>query len=218
MQAIKTVPTPEQLEYGELAKKMRVITAKLRVAQEGIDIASVSQQNMDKLMRIFDDTEYIQRDVQQKTSKIQQDANFQIKKINQDADKKFGDIQKKYQEIIKSIKEGYPIKEEQVQETVVQPIVEDVIDKTREEKVSEITDNILKSMRDSVYKRVDEIMNVTYTKTETMVGRGIDSQDVIEEPSDHTKQTTVESAIIGSDEEKNIPIISQENTKKIEND
>ena len=145
-QNVRPTPTPEQLEYEELTKKMRLSTAKLRIAQEGIDVSSISQQNMDKIMRIFDDMEHIQRDSQQKTSKIQQDANIQTQKINQEIGKKFGDVQKRYQDLIKSLKEGHPqeIKEEQeeeqvVQHEVVQPIeeviVEEVREKTHEENV-----------------------------------------------------------------------------------
>src|SRR3990167_10354431 len=135
----RPMPTPEQLEYEELTKKMRLTTAKLRIAQEGVDVSSISQQNMDKIMRIFDDMEYIQRDSQQKTSKIQQDANIQTQKVNQEIGKKFGDIQKRYQDLIKSLKEGHPQEqppEQVVQDTIAQPIVEEVREKTHEEKVS----------------------------------------------------------------------------------
>lgn len=213
--------TPEQLEYEELTKKMRLTTAKLRIAQEGIDISSLSQQNMDKIMRIFDDMEHIQKDNQQKTSKIQQDANIQTQKVNQDTNKKFGDTQKKYQDLIKSLKEGHPqeIKEEQVgQDIVAQPIVEEVREKTHEEKVSEITDVVLRSMRDSVYKRVDEIMKTVDTRAEVTIGRGVDvSQE--EELVDHTKQMTVESAMISPEErpdDKDIPTITPEMMKMTE--
>lgn len=225
IQTIKTTPTPEQLEYDELTKKMRIATAKLRISQEGVDVSSISQQNMDKIMRIFDDMEHIQRDVQQKTSKIQQDANIQTQKVNQEAGKKFGDIQKRYQDLIKSLKEGHSqeIKEEQVvQETMAQPIVEEVREKTHEEKVSEITDVVLRSMRDSVYKRVDEIMKTVDTRAEVTIGRGVDaSHDVIEELVDNTKQMTVESAIIGpgdKPDDKDIPTIASETMKKTEED
>ena len=221
----RPMPTPEQLEYEELTKKMRLTTAKLRIAQEGIDVSSISQQNMDKIMRIFDDMEYIQRDSQQKTSKIQQDANIQTQKVNQEIGKKFGDVQKRYQDLIKSLKEGHhqEIKEEQVvHHEVAQPIeeviVEEVREKTHEENVSQITDVVLRAMRDSVYKRVDEIMKTVNTRAEVTVERGINaSQDVIEELVDHTKQMTVQSAIMGSEEgldDKDIPTITPEMMKK----
>jgi hypothetical protein len=219
----KKGPTPEQLEYEELTRKMRLTTAKVRIAQEGIDVSSLSQQDMDKIMRIFDEMEHIQRDNQQKTSKIQQDANIQTQKANQDTGKKFGDVQKKYQELIKSLKEGHPqeIKEEQiVQDVVAQPVVEEIREKTHEEKVSEITDVVLRAMRDSVYKRVDEIMNTIDTRAEITIGRGVNSsQEVIEELVDHTKQMTVESAIIGTEDrpdDKDISTIAPGIMKKTE--
>lgn len=221
-QAIRT-PTPEQLEYDELTRKMRLTTAKLRIAQEGIDVSSISQQNMDKIMRIFDDMEHIQRDNQQKTSKIQQDANIQTQKLNQETGKKFGDVQKRHQDLIKSLKEDHPqeIREEHVvQETIAQPIVEEVREKTHEEKVSEITDVVLRAMRDSVYKRVDEIMKTVDTRAEVTIGRGVNaSQEVIEELVDHTKQMTVESAMIGPEDkpaDSAIPMITKEMMKNTE--
>jgi hypothetical protein len=222
-QTIRMTPTPEQLEYEELTKKMRLTTAKLRIAQEGIDISSLSQQDMDKIMRIFDDMEHIQRDNQQKTSKIQQDANIQTQKLNQETGKKFGDVQKKYQDLIKSLKEGHPqeqLPEQAAQDVVAQPIVEEVREKTHEDKVSEITDVVLRAMRDSVYKRIYEIMKTIDTRAEVTIGRGVDaSHEVIEELVDHTKQMTVESAMISPEErpdDKDIPTITPEMTKKTE--
>lgn len=222
-QNVRPIPTPEQLEYEELTKKMRLTTAKLRIAQEGIDVSSISQQNMDRIMRIFDDMEHIQRESQQKTSKIQQDTNIQTQKVSQDASKKFGDVQKRYQDIIKSLKEDHPqeIKEEQViQETIAQPIIEEVREKTHEEKVSEITDIVLRAMRDSVYKRVYEIMKTVDTSVEVTIERGTSaSQKVIEESVDNTKQMTVESAIIGTEEkpdDKDITTITQDMMKNTE--
>lgn len=227
-QTIKMTQTPEQLEYEELMKKMRITTAKLRIAQEGVDISSMSQHKLDMVMRIFDEMEYIQRDTQQKTSKIQQDANIQTQKISQDANKKMMDIQKKYQELIKSLKDSHP--QDQIEGQVVEqvvgtgPAIEEVIEKTHEEKVGAITDVILREMRDSVYKRIDEIMKTVDTRAEVTIERGINTlQDVVEESVDHTKQMTVESAIIGSDkrsddrpDDKDIPVITPEMMKKTE--
>ena len=216
--------TPEQLEYEELAKKMRLATAKLRIAQEGIGVQNMSQQSLDKIMRVFDEMEHTQRDIQQKTSKVQQDANIQTQKINQDASKKMMDIQKKYQDMIKSLKDAHPdVQDGPVQEVIVRPIeqpIDEVREKTHEEKVSEITDIVLKTMRDSVYKRIDEIMKTVDTRVEVTIGRGINSsQEVIEELVDHTKQMTVESAMVGPDErpsDEDIPVISSEMMKKTE--
>jgi hypothetical protein len=223
-QDARPMPTSEQLEYEELTKKMRLTTAKLRIAQEGVNVSSLSQQDMDKIMRIFDEMEHLQRDNQQKTSKIQQDANIQTQKVNQETGKRFGDVQKRYQDLIKSLKEGHPqeTKEEQVVQDVAQPVVEEVREKTHEEKVSQITDVVLMAMRDSVYKRVDEIMKTIDTRAEVTIGRGVNaSHEVIEELVDHTKQMTVESAMISPEDEdrpedKEIPTITPEMMKKTE--
>ena len=223
----KMMPMTEQLEYEELMKKMRITTAKLRIAQEGVDVSSISQQKLDMVMRAFDDMEQVQRESQQKTSKIQQDANIQSQKVNQDSSKKMMDIQKKYQDIIKSLKETHPQEPVQVstepeQVITTEPVVEEVKEKTHEEKVSGITDVILREMRDTVYKRVDEIMKTVDTRAEVTVGRGVNSsREIIEELVDHTKQMTVESAIVGSDErpdDKDIPTITPEMTNKTDDE
>lgn len=224
-QSVRMMSTPEQLEYEELTKTMRLATAKLRIAQEGINTSSLSQQKFDMIMRIFDDMEHIQRDVQQKTSKIQQDSNIQIQKVNQDANKKMMDIQKRYQDAIKSLKDFQDSHlqgqiEEKAEEQVVEyvarsGVVEEVREKTYEEKVNDITDIVLREMRDSVYNKIDEIMKIVDTKTETTIGKGDNA--VVEESDDHTRQTTVESAIMGDrPDDKDIPIITPEMMQKTE--
>ncbi len=195
-------PTPEQLEYEELTKRMRLSTAKLRIAQEGVDVSSLSQQKLDMIIRTFDDMEQIQKDSQQKTSKIQQDANIQIQKINQDTGKKFADIQKKYQDLIKSLKENYPqeiqeekiVQEEQTMPEIrAEPVIEDAKEKSHEKKVAEITDILLKAMN----KKAEEILRIT--KTEETIGKVVGA-----------------SEIIGGENDKEIPIITPEMMKKTE--
>lgn len=196
-------PTPEQLEYEELTKRMRLSTAKLRIAQEGVDVSSLSQQKLDMIIRTFDDMEQIQKDSQQKTSKIQQDANIQIQKINQDTGKKFADIQKKYQDLIKSLKENYPqeiqeekiVQEEQTMPEIrAEPVIEDAKEKSHEKKVAEITDILLKAMN----KKAEEILRIT--KTEETIGKVVGAE------------------IIGGENpnDKEIPIITPEMMKKTE--
>ncbi len=220
---IKKGQTPEQKEYEETAKKMRILTIKMRMAQEGIDASSIPQQKLDGIVRTFDDMDQINRDVQQKKSKIQQDANISMQKVDQDANKKFADIQKRYQDIIKSLKDIHPQiqQQEYVEDVNIEGANEEIIEKTHEEKVSEITDIVLKAMRNSVSEKVDEIMRIIDEKAEFTVGKGINSsEEVLEELVDHTKQLTVESAMVGIGEkpdEKDIPIITSEmmeNTNK----
>lgn len=231
---VQKEPTKEQLEYEELTKKMRIITAKLRIAQEGIDISSISQQNLDKIIRTFDDMDKIQRETQQKTSNIQQKANADIQKINQETGKKFSDVQNRYQDLINSLKidqlpqlqqtEEQPVQVEPVKEEIVKEdiVKEDVRVKTHEEIVNEITDMVLKAMRDSVSQKVDEILKAVDSKAEVTVGGGVKlPQEDIEKLHEDTKQMTIESVIIGSEDrpdDKDIPIITSEMMQKTEDE
>ena len=162
-------PTNEQIEYEELNKKLRITTAKLRVAQEGVDVSSLSQHKLDMVLRIFDEMDLIQKNTQMKTSKIQQDGNIKINGINQEANKKFSNVQKRYQDLISSLKIDQP-EENIVQQ--IEPVIEETIDrqKTHEEKVTEITEIVLNAMRDSVSKKVDEILKAVDSQTEVTVG------------------------------------------------
>jgi preprotein translocase subunit SecD len=185
--------TPEKIEYEETVKKMRIVTARMRIAQEGVDTSSIPQQKMDSILRIFNEMEQIHRDVQQKKSKIQQDANISMQQVDQDANERYTNIQKKYQDIILSLKNIYP-QEEQPKEVAVSDSrenLEEVREKTHDEKVSEMTEMLLNSMRDSVSKKIDEILRNVEQKA---MGIGIDTAGLEE---NHTKQTTVESAMIG---------------------
>ncbi len=165
-------PTKEHMEYEDAMKNFRVATAKARLHSAGVNSSKISQQVIDKVMRISDDMDHIQQETQQKTSKIQQDAQVATQKVNQDANKKFGDMQKKYQDLINSLKED---KKEENKEDVSQidaqqvvqaePAKEEVREKTQEEKVAEITDIVLQHMRDSVSERVNEILSTVDKKT-----------------------------------------------------
>lgn len=222
--------TKEQLEYEELTKKMRIITAKLRITQEGIDISSISQQNLDKIIRTFDDMDKIQRETQQKTSNIQQKANADIQKINQETGKKFSEVQNRYQDLINSLKTAQlPQLQQQTEEQPVQvePVKEDIVKedvrvKSHEEIVNEMTDIVLKTMRDSVSQKVDEILKAVDSKAEVTVGGGVKlPQEDIEKLHEDAKQMTIESAIIGSEDrpdDKDIPIITSEMMQKTEDE
>jgi predicted transposase YbfD/YdcC len=171
---IKVVaPTKEQMEYEEAKKDFRVATARARLHSVGIDPSKVSQQAMDKIMRIFDDMDRVQQDTQQRTSRLQQDAEMEIQRVNQEANKKFGEIQKKYQDLITFLREdkneiapGEGIRSEagiqEKPEIQVEPSVEEtkeeVREKTHEEKVAEIAEMLLHSMRGTVTEKVNEIM------------------------------------------------------------
>lgn len=180
----KTVPIPEQIEYEELTKKLRIITAKLRIFQEGVDLSSISQQKLDMIIRTFEDMDQVQRDTQQKTSMIQQNANIDIQKANQEAGKKFSDVQKRYQDLIKSLKEK-DMKDVNLQEqTQIEEHIdviqteqpkEEIREKTHEETVSKITDMVLKAIRDSVRVKVDEILAMAETAIEHVESQSLDT-------------------------------------------
>lgn len=214
-------PIPEQLEYEELAKKMRLVTTKLRIAQEGISVSALSQQKLDRIIRIFDDMDQIQRDTQQKTSKIQQDTNIEVQKVNQDAGKKFADMQKKYQDLIKSLKENNPQVQQIEEQVQAEPVKEEIAqeeirEKTHEERVNEITDIVLKAMRDSVSQKVDEILKIVDSKTEFTIGRGVKlPQEDIEKLHEDARQMTIESALLPVDKpnDKDIPVITLQKTE-----
>lgn len=178
------MPTKEQIEYEEAKKDFRIATAKARLNSAGIDSSKISQQVIDKVMRIFDDMDHIGQETQQKTSKLQQDTEVAIQKVNQDANKKFGETQKRYQDLINLINSLDKDKKEdqidiQVQEEVQsdvqldvqsEPTKEEVREKTQEEKVAEITDILLHHLRRPVSEKINEIMcSIDQKAIETVV-------------------------------------------------
>jgi|SRR3972149_256209 len=157
-------PTKEQIEYEDAKKSFRVATAKARLHSAGIDMSKMSQQTIDKVMRIFDDMEHIQQDTQQKISKLQHDTEIAIQKFNQDANQKFGDTQKKYQDLIDSLKEDKKEDISQIETHDIQPVViaepatEEIREKTHEEKVAEITNILLNYLKEPISEKINEIM------------------------------------------------------------
>lgn len=186
------MPTKEQIEYEEAKRDFRVATAKARLHSASIDPSKISKQAVDKVMRIFDDMDHTQQDTQQKTSKLQRDAETAIQKVNQDANLKFNDIQKKYQDLINSLKVDNKEDVSQVGEVVqsdkqnqinvdiyAEPVKEEVREKTHEEKVAEITNILLNHLRDPVSEKVNEIMCMIDKKAEDTVTKGSDSKEEI---------------------------------------
>jgi len=195
-------PTKEQIEYEDAKKNFRIATAKARLLSVGIDQSKISQQVLDKTIRIFDDMDKVQQDTQQKTSKVQQDAEVAIQKINQDANKKYSDIQKRHQDLINSLKgdkkEDESQAEMQVQtqpENVTESSNEEVKEITREDKIAQITEIMLHAMRGQITEKVNELMCVIDQKTENIITQ---NSDVKEEISQY--QTDVQN----NDVQKNI--------------
>jgi len=190
-------PTKEQMEYEEAKKSFRFATAKARLHSVGIDQSKISQQVIDKAMRIFDEMDHIQQDTQQKTSKLQHDAEAAIQKVNQDASQKFGEIQTRYQDFVNSLNKdkkeddlGDNVQTQtdvqlDVQESAdiqveAQPeqVEEEVIEKTHEEKVSEITDILLHAMRGQISEKVNEIMCIVDKKIDDTAVKTGENQEV----------------------------------------
>jgi hypothetical protein len=233
---IKVVPqTKDQIEYEDAKKNFRIATAKARLHSGGIDPSKVSQQVVDKVLRIFDDMDYIQQDTQQKTSKIQQESEAKIQKLNQDANHKFGEVQKKYQELINSLNEvraDVPKVDIQTQvgtqqdeknvtdvtaEIQTEPAKEEVREKTHEEKVSEITETLLNAfipfMKGPISEKVNEFMCKIDQNTGNIITKGseIDLQTNIPTEDGKTVGTEEEGKVAMTEEGK---VVSTEEIKQ----
>lgn len=232
MNKAKVVPqTKEQIEYEEAKKNFRIATAKARLHSGGIDQSKISQQVVDKVIRIFDDMDYVQQDTQQKTQKIQQESEAKIQKLNQDANKKFGEIQKRYQDLMNSLNEdnvGVSQVDIQAQEAVssgaqartdlnvgkqAEPEKEEVREKTHEEKVSEIAEILLQSMRGQIVEKVNEIMCSLDEKTSDIVVKGSDNELSSAQTGEVGKVPIEDVGKVASEEGKKI--ISEEGKKTL---
>ncbi len=179
-------PTKEQIEYEDARKNFRVATTKARLSSAGIDPLKISRQVVDKATKIFDDMDHVQQSTQQKTSKIKQDAETEIQKINQEANQKFGELQKKYQDLIISIKNDNKekiveadvnVQTDEWPEVKAVQTSEEVREKTHEEKVFEITNTVLMAVRDSISEKVNEILITVDKKVNETVVKDEDNKD-----------------------------------------
>lgn len=201
------VPKKEQIEYEEAKKDFRIATAKARLHSVGIDPSKISQQVLDKVMRIFDDMDHVQQDTQQNISKLQRDAEAAIQKVNLDANQKFGEMQKKYQDLIESLNKEdiyqidvktqtdvQPGKESAEIQAEVQPeeIKEEVREKTQEEKVSEITDILLRAMRGQINEKVNEIMCIVDKKIGETTSTTGENKESINEQKEESEQRSIQ--------------------------
>ena len=197
-----TTPTKEQIEYEDAKKNFRIATAKARLLSAGIDQSKISQQVLDKTIRIFDDMDKVQQDTQQKTSKIQRDAEVAIQKINQDANQKYVDVQKRHQDLINSLKgdnkEDISQAEVQVQtqpETVTESSNEEVKEITREDKIAQITEILLHAMRGEISTKINELMCTIEQKTENIVVQNSDAKEEIHQPQADVQNNDVQKNI-----------------------
>lgn len=197
------MPTKEQIEYEDAKKDFRIATAKARLHSAGIDPSKISKQAIDKVIRIFDDMDHVQQDTQQKTSKLQRDVEFSIQKVNQDANQKFNDLQRRYQDLITSLKGNKKEELPQVDDVTgsnqtnvdmqAESTKEEIREKTYEEKVAEITNILLNHLRDPVSQKVNEIMCMIDEKADETVTKGSDNKEETTQSQIENKDNIVDS-------------------------
>lgn len=101
---IQQVLTKEQIAYDEAIKNMKYITAELRLSQEGIDIITIPYDKLETIVSLFDEMDAVQREFNVEMQKFQLDTNNKAKILQEEANKKFGDVQNRYRELVESMK------------------------------------------------------------------------------------------------------------------
>lgn len=101
---IQPVLTKEQADYDEALKNMKYVSARLKISQEGINTNDISQEKLEAAAKLFDEMETIQRDFNIEAQKVQMDINNRMKMLQDGANKKFGETQNRYRELINYIK------------------------------------------------------------------------------------------------------------------
>lgn len=163
-----TIMKKEQQDYEEAQKNLRIITAKLRLAQQyGIDTTKLSQQKLDRFLRLFDEMEKVSTDARNKTSEIQREGNVEIQKVNQKASEKYTQIAKDIDNLVKSVKESQHIigvaeqqAEQQLsQDSQVSPIqMVEKKDETIEEKAARLADLMLGKSKEKLIEEIVEVL------------------------------------------------------------
>lgn len=162
----------EQQEYEEAQKNVRTIASKLRLAQQyGIDTTKLSQQKLDRFLRLFDEMEKVSADARNKTSEIQREGNVEIQKVNQKASEKYTQIAKDIDSLVKSVKEsqhadsateqqiGQQIEQQGQTHQIVAPVeAVEKRDETIEEKATRLADLMLTKSKDKLKDEIVEIL------------------------------------------------------------
>ncbi len=136
---IQPMLTKEQIAYEDAMKNVKYATARLKISQEGLKSDNLSQNQLDDVIKLFDEMDTIHRDFNIEAQKLQQDSNTKIKTLQEDANKKLTDIQGKYRVLIEIMKTGakgdYNIKD-----------IDITMSKEREEEIKkELADALAKS-------------------------------------------------------------------------
>lgn len=164
-----TIMRKEQQEYEEAQKNLRIITAKLRLVQQyGIDTTKLSQQKLDRFLRLFDEMEKVSADAHNKTSDIQREGNIEIQKVNQKMSEKYTQIAKDIDNLVKSVKESQPIIEQQIGQQIEQQLSQasqvspiqmvEKKDETIEEKAARLADLMLGKSKEKLIEEIIEVL------------------------------------------------------------
>lgn len=216
----------EQIEYEEATKNLKVTTTKLRLSQQGIDTSSISRQELDRVMALFDKMDAIAADVRNKTTEIQRESNVEVQKINQKANEKYSQVSKEIDAIVNKMKKADKISEPVVQSIMQQDTKEEVMQEIRLEKLKEdmtnaFADRIMQKVRREVINAFEDYANATQLKVQTTpqvtIGKGIINKEAAKEIALKVGQDMIEkSSEVESGErpdDKDIPVIDSEMKK-----
>ena len=197
----KPEKTKEQIEYDEAAKNVKLLTVRLRLSQQGVDTSSVSRQELDRIVALYDRMDTISADVRNKTSEIQRDSNADIQRINQKANEKYSQVSKDIDIIINKMKNVEKVvdsvKAEQAEqiETGKEDIKEEIIPDISQEKIREgiinyFTDRITQKVKKEVISAFEDYMNIP----QTTIGQGVINKEVTQEIAIEAGHAAVEES------------------------
>lgn len=231
--------TKEQVEYEEATRNIKVLTTRLRLSQQGVDTSSMSRQELDRIMALYDKMDAMAADVRNKTSEIQRESNVEIQRINQKANEKYSQVSKDIDAIINKMKNTEKntekvvehIKAEQTEigkEETNEEIVQDISpEKIKEDIINSFADRVVQKMRKEIVNMLEDYANMPQIKmapvpqdTQVTVGQGVVNKEAAKEIALKVGQDMIEkSAKVEPGErpdDKDIPTITPEMMKKTE--
>lgn len=154
----KQEKTQEQIEYEDATKNLKALTTKLKLSQQGVDTSSISRQDLDRVMALFDKMDAISADVRNKTAEIQKESSVEIQKINQRANEKYTQVSKEIDSLINKMKKV------EVTEPVIEQVdlsEEKIEDKnTKEEIINAATARITEKTRKEIINAFEEMEKI----------------------------------------------------------
>lgn len=159
----------EQIEYEEATKNIKVITAKLRLSQQGVDTSSISRQDIDRVIALYEKMDAIVADVRSKTSEIQRDSEIEIQRINQKANEKYSQASNDIGVVINKMKKAEKPTVDKLPEPVHVETKEEVKqeispEKMKEDMINSLADRVLQKMRKEVVNILEDYTNVPQVK------------------------------------------------------